>query len=180
MMEEEAISFVRGMIKCCRGRYRDDEANRWARKVGWYTLPDGLPDGEPRDYREPDWTVEEETLPALLAASPSDRAAYETATRLLCAYLRWERPMPGCLAKYAISRLLGQEKKPHRKKKKNQFRDEIARVTITYLKELAGIEPDRTLTSNRFSGIEIVAEALRDAGYSATDGAIKSAYYRNK
>lgn len=181
MTEEEAILFVRGMIKNCRGQYRDDEANRWAKDIGWYTiLPEGSGDGAVKDYKEDDWAVDEDGLPALLAASSSDGAAYETATRLLCAYLRWARPMPDCLAKYAISRLLGQEQKPHRKKKRNQFRDEIASVAITYLKDRAGIEPDRTLTSDRLSGIEIVTDALRDAGYTATTEAIKSAYYRNK
>ena len=181
MTEEEGILFVRGMIKCCRGGYRDDEANSWARKVGWYTLPDGLPDGKPRDFREPDWTVDEETFPALFAASRSDGAAYKTASRLLCAYLRWGRPMPDCLAKYAISKLMGHEKRPHRKQRSNQFRDEIAAVAINWLDKNAGIAPDKSPASyDRMTGIHIVTEALSEAGYTATLSAIRSAYYRNK
>ena len=89
--------------------------------------------------------------------------------------------MPVCLANYAISRLLGHEKKPHRKPKRNQFRDEIAAVAINWLAKNAGIAPDKSpATDDRMTGIHIVTEALREAGYTATLEAVRSAYYRNK
>ena len=70
MTEQEAILFVRGMIQNCRGRYRDDEANNWAKEIGWvFLLPEGSGDGTVKTYKEDDWTVDQEKLPILLTAS---------------------------------------------------------------------------------------------------------------
>ena len=179
MTDAEAIEQARSMIMCARPRYRDDEANEWARRIELYVKLDETADGESRDNVEFDWSVNVERIPSLIEATRSDRAAYDIATRLICNYLRWQRPLPESLAQYAISRLTGAEKKPHRKRKSNQPRDEISTVVIKWLAKNSTISPDRNeATPEKVTGISIVTQALREASFTATEAAIRTAFYR--
>lgn len=181
MKTEAAILFVQGMVKSVRPQPRDDEANAWKKRVGWFVILEDSPNGEPQDHREHDWTVQVERLPELIEAARMDGAAYDVAQKLACAYLRWNRPLPEALARHVISRLTGGVRKPHRKISANLARDEMAVVSIKYLQQVAGIVPDRNdASASRPSGIQIVTDALRDAGYTATYSAIKTAFYRNR
>lgn len=134
MTREAAIEFVRGMLKSVKSvSYLDQQQQVWREKVELYAVMGAQEITVSHDYKEPDWTVNEGLLPELIQSAEVDGAAYDLATWLICAYLRWERPMPKCLAHYTTMRILGQSKKPHRKLRKNAFRDGIALVAIRYL-----------------------------------------------
>ncbi len=179
MKREAAVEFVRGMLKNVRnGSTLDAEQRGWRERIGLYAVLDTQTAGVVHDYKEPDWTVNENALPELMLYAEVDGAAYDMATWLICAYLRWERRMPKTLSDYTTRRILGQSKKPHRKLRKNTFRDDMARVAIGYLQDNGGIQPDRNDTSTAECGIEIVTQALKDAGYTATVSAIRTAYYK--
>ena len=181
MTRDDAILFVQGMLKSVRPYYRDDGANEWARSISWFEVAEEVSNGEARDYKERDWTVDEAKLPELIAAARTDGGAFETAQRLACAYLRWIRPMPEPLARHVIGILTGTARKPHRKTATNQVRDEMAVVAINYLQRNANIAPDRNAaTPANLSGIDIVTEALRQAGYTATYSAIRTAFYKGR
>ena len=112
MTRDDAILFVQGMLKSVRPYYRDDGANEWARSISWFEVAEEVSNGEARDYKERDWTVDEAKLPELIAAARTDGGAFETAQRVACAYLRWIRPMPEPLARHVIGILTGTARKP--------------------------------------------------------------------
>lgn len=181
MTRAAAIEFVRDMIRNVRqGQSIDAGQLAWRERIKLYPILNDEETGILRDGREYDWTVDTTALPELLSHVDTDGAAYDVATTLMCAFLRWERTMPKILAAYAARRISGEAKKPHRKLGKNTFRDELAAIAIRYLHERAGINPDRNGTSVAKCGIEIVTEFLSEAGYTATPAAIRSAYYKKQ